>query len=188
MAVTTHISYYLDSIVCIPLDSCPYRNIQYTMDKEANAAKVVVKRLFTRAINGLANITEKQGSVDIVESRYIEIQKLLSDVRSKHEECISIMDNATEENIADEDTWILEIENRFDEMEEEKIKYCKRVQTAENARKLEEDELMLKINFQKHREEAERTIVQSLRLCKIEERNIARRRKEQLYNPYGCVR
>ena len=43
------------------------------------------------------------------------------------------------------------------------------MQTAENARKLEEDELKLKINFQKHREEAERTIVQSLRLCKIEE-------------------
>ena len=93
------------------------------MDKEAKAAKVVAKRLFTRAINGLANIMEKQGGVDIVESRYIEIQKLLSDVRSKHEECISIMDNATEESIADEDTWILEIENRFDEMEEEKIKY-----------------------------------------------------------------
>ena len=138
------------------------------MNQDMKLARTIAKRLFTRSANGLASAIRRETCIEIVENKFADLQRILSDVRCKHEDCVTSIGEATEEAIAQEDTWILEVESKFDDCEEVKFRYCKLVEAGENAKKLTDNDSLLKENAIKQSEEAQKEIESCWRLCVIE--------------------
>ena len=95
---------------------------------DAKRARTIAKGLFTRACsNFYRNVNEKE-IIEIVESRFLRVQKEYFNTQENHEQYMTLVgEDAYEEN----NKWVEEVDIEFDQIEKVKIEYVGRPEKSD---------------------------------------------------------
>ena len=108
----------------------------------AKQARTSTKRLFTKTINGIKRVMEKEDDVAILESRFSGLKNVWKEVQEKHKEYVMLL--ATKDKQRAEDSWIEELDDIYSDIERKRLNYVQNHKEREEEKSRKQSEMAQK--------------------------------------------
>ena len=108
----------------------------------AKQARTSTKRLFTKTINGIKRVMEKEDDVAILESRFSGLKNVWKEVQEKHKEYVMLL--ATKDKQQAEDSWIEELDDIYSDIERKRLNYVQNHKEREEEKSRKQSEMAQK--------------------------------------------
>ena len=126
------------------------------------------KGIYTRSIKRLARCLESETDIQLIDSRFQEVQENWRRVQDAHEAYVSLLESDDPDLVENEEKWIEEEEMKFDDIERKKFGYVLERQEQTNAKLEEQRREELEREERKKRENMTRVIQHNRHLRELE--------------------
>ena len=109
--------------------------------------RTTAKRLFTRSSTAVQNSVKLKDSVELVAKKFADLEKRYNDVQEKHELYLVELEEDSDFDATEQNTWMDETQAVFEETERQShayIKNCKEIKEFQSNESVEKDTKSIK--------------------------------------------